>query len=261
MSEIKLPSARELSQEEAEQRAERCFALDQEIKAGLRAGREAVWRVAAAMHEFDEESGWTALGYDKLGDWLADPEVSTNRRTFFRMTSVYRDLAVQRQLPAASLAELDIAKVDIVLGKVKAGAVKLDDALEDVVALGAQDLRRKYIGREDPANQQMPADDTPLPPPVDDDEEFVPPPQNPTDDTPRWASEEVVEAEVVEEPAHNRPADSGQVLALAVTQAKAALEMPERQGPQRRLDLSSVRAVRGALVALLATLDGDVDAE
>ncbi len=256
MSEIKLPSARELSQEEAEQRAERCFALDQEIKAGLRAGREAVWRVAAAMHEFDEESGWTALGYDKLGDWLADPEVSTNRRTFFRMTSVYRDLAVQRQLPAASLAELDIAKVDIVLGKVKAGAVKLDDALEDVVALGAQDLRRKYIGREDPANQQMPADDTPLPPPVDDDEEFVPPPQNPTDDTPRWASEEV--EVVVEKPAHNGPAHSGQV-SVVMARAKEALALPQRTGPQRRLDMEAVRAVRGALEALIASLDGDVD--
>jgi hypothetical protein len=152
------PNARELSPEEAEERAERCYKLEQGIKRAMLSGREAMWDLARNLHEFDEESGWTALGYDSLKDWLADPEVGLSRATFFRLVQTYRELAVRRQLPEATLGELEVSKVQIILPKLKAGSVKLTDAIEDVKTLGARDLRSKYLRRPDPADLEPPDD-------------------------------------------------------------------------------------------------------
>jgi hypothetical protein len=196
--------ARELSADEAEARGELCFQLDQQIKQGIAKGREAMWEVAKAAHEFDEQSGWTALGYDQVGEWLADPEVSMSRRTFFRLVSTYRELVVLRKIKPAQLKELDTSKVDIVLPAVKSGRATLTDALEDVKGLGASDLREKYIKRPDPAAGATPppeSNDIAVHDEARDDdapESWKEPATNPTDDTPQFASE--VE---VQEPAHN----------------------------------------------------------
>lgn len=144
------PAARDLSPFEQEQRATKCYELDQAIKAGLRAGREAMWETARALHEFDEENGWTALGYEKIGDWLADTDVGMTRSQHYRLVSVYRELVVHRQVSQDDLKQLDVSKVDIVLPAVKSGRVTLKDALSDVKALGARDLRDSYIKRPDP---------------------------------------------------------------------------------------------------------------
>jgi hypothetical protein len=198
------PAPRELTDEEAEERAQRCYGLEQSIKAGLRAGREALWEVARSLHEFDEESGWSALGYEKLGDWLADPEVSMTRRTYYRLIGTHRELAARKVKPEL-LPALDVSKVDIVLPAVKAGRVALDDALEDVKELGARDLRDKYLKRPDPAES--------VPDPGDganvgtDEDEPYPAPMNDGDDTPQWAGDAQPS-----EPAHNEDTSpSGQV--------------------------------------------------
>jgi hypothetical protein len=154
------PGARELTAEEADARAKAMFALVEDIKAGLRAGREAMWVVAKGLHEFDEQSGWTALGYEKLGEWLADPDIGMTRSTFYRLVQVYRELVVRRQVSTEHLATLDVSKVQIVLPSVKSGTASLDDALDDVQALGAKDLREKYMRTPDPADAaHAPGDD------------------------------------------------------------------------------------------------------
>jgi hypothetical protein len=180
--------ARDLTAEEADERAQAMFDLDQSIKAGFRAGREAMWNVARDLAKFDEESGWTALGYDKLGDWLADPDVSLGRRTYYRMVSVWRELE-QRRVSVAELAELDTSKVDIVLGAVKAGRADIDDALADAKTLGARDLREKYYDRPDPK------DSATAPASANDGTngvggDWTPPPVNDGHDTPQWASDD-----------------------------------------------------------------------
>jgi hypothetical protein len=152
------PQAKGLSPDEAEARAQRCFEIDAQIKTGLRAGREAMWEVARGLHEFDEENGWTALGIESLGEWLADPEVGMTRATYFRMVKCHRFLIEQKKLPPARVAELELSKVEIVLPKLRAGSVKMDDALADVQHLGARDLREKYMRRPDPADLDPPPD-------------------------------------------------------------------------------------------------------
>lgn len=205
MTDVTTPSARELTGDEEEARAAQCYELDQRVKAGLRAGREALWDVAAALYAFDELSGWVALGYERIGDWLADPEVTMTRAQFYRLTGMYQELAVLRSVPEKKLKELDSSKVAIVMPGIKSGRVKLDDALDDVQALGARDLRDKYIGRKDPKDEAAP--DVGSRHSEDDDGDVVPP-QNPIDDTPQVASE-VLDA-LTGEPAQNAVEDSGQ---------------------------------------------------
>jgi hypothetical protein len=261
---IQRAAAKELSPDEAEVRAERCFELEKEIKAGLQAGREALWRVARAAHEFDEENGWTALGYENVTEWLADPEVGMTRSTYFRMVGAYRELVVKKQLPMETVAELDVSKVDVVLPRVKGGTVSLKTAIEDMKTLGWRDLRTKYLGRKDA---------TPSAGTDDDESAAAPPPLNPTDDKPVWAGDgpqeaaddvvegDVIDADVVDEPeppaqpAHNgHHAHSGQLQPFVV-KAREALAMPLRQGPQRRLNLEAVKQQRAALEALLEALE------
>lgn len=269
--------AKELSPAEAEERAEHCFALDQAVKESAQKGREALWELARALHEFDEEAAWSGLGYETLGEWLADSDVSLTRSTYFRLTQVYRELVLRRQLPMSTAAELEVSKVQIVLPKVKAGSVKLADAIADVKALGARDLRVKYMRRPDPADLSGADDDLDtggLNVETDDVGSYVEPPVNPGDDTPQWAGETdpdeepvVEEVEVVDghaeevapapekKPAHNaHHVPSGQ-LPVLVAQARKALAIPQRSGPQRRLDLEAVKTVRAALEALVEELD------
>jgi hypothetical protein len=191
MPDLPATQSKELSSEEADARAERCFAIDQSIKACLASGRSAMWELAKRLHEFDEENGWTALGYESQSEWLADPEIGMSRAQFFRLVGQYRELVIQRQLPADKVAELDTSKVEIVLPRVKAGSVTLTDALEDVKTLGKQDLRKKYLSRPDPADAQ-PLDDAIGPPggtpPIATPD--APPEPNSGDDDPVWAKED-----------------------------------------------------------------------
>jgi hypothetical protein len=137
----------ELSPEEQQKRAERCYALQETVKAGLTAGRTALWQMARALHEFDQEQGWLALGYDVLGDWLADPDIGISKSAYYRLVKSWRGLAIKRRVPEAKIFELEPSKVDIVLPRVESGEITLDRALKDVRALGYRDLRDQYIGR------------------------------------------------------------------------------------------------------------------
>jgi hypothetical protein len=212
------PRAADLSPDEAEARSQRCFEIDAQIKSGLRAGREAMWDVARGLHEFDEENGWTALGIDSLGEWLADPEVGMTRATYFRMVKCHRFLIEQKKLAPARVAELELSKVEIVLPKLKAGSVKMDDALADVQHLGARDLREKYMRRPDPADLDPPPDPNgveasrpPADPPIETPD--APPTPNVGDGGPVRASDgaasldepEVLDGTVVEEPIDEEP--------------------------------------------------------
>jgi hypothetical protein len=234
--------ARALSDEEAQERAEAMFALDQQAKSCLVKGREAMWELAGVLHEFDEEAGWSALDYDSLGDWLADPEIGMTRRTYTRFVNAHRDLVVNRQVGVVELKQLDVSKVEIVMGKVRSGAVKLDVALSDVKALGARDLREKYMG-PDPADKQMP-DDSLDPGPSGN---VAPCTGNVgldhVDDGPVLASDVV--ADVIEGTAVDLPTGLWAELAR---DGWGALAMPQRLAGSRQ-------AVREAFEAVLKALD------
>jgi hypothetical protein len=133
------PEARLLEAEAAE-----AFAIESRIQDALRRGREAVWDLAHALYDFDEASGWTKLGYERKGDWLAAPCVGMGRETFDRPVRIWRDLVVGMGIDPARLRHLDPSKVDVIRPALKASRVVVSDALDDAEALGWADLRDKY---------------------------------------------------------------------------------------------------------------------
>jgi hypothetical protein len=141
---------RQLDDVEQAERAEHCYELHTRIVSALGEGRSAMWRACEALHEFDEEAGWTALGgYETLNEWLADPEVQLKKDAYYRMLRAYRETVVRRGIPMATVETIDFSKVDVVSPRVKSGEVSIEEALSDAQELGWRDLREKYIKRPD----------------------------------------------------------------------------------------------------------------
>jgi hypothetical protein len=249
--------SRALTPEQAEARAELCFNLHQEIVGQLRAGREAVWQMARALHEFDEENGWTALGHDTLNEWLAQPDIGIMRRTYYKMVAAWRELAVLRQVSEEELAELDISKVEVVLPALKSGRKQLTEALDDVKALGFRDLREVYVQRPEQTIVEGTASEP------DDDDEPTDPPVNDGTDEGEWGRAMLTPVEdaddgdePVAEPATEEQSDKAPQkpatplltvsLATAIRDAEEALAVPQRLAGARQ----QMRAATQQLVAV-----------
>lgn len=144
MTDIVQSEPRALSQAEYEQWVASATAHEQEIKAGLKEVRGGLWRAAKALYAFNEESGWQALGYETLGEWLGDPDVTMTRATFYRMLSAWQEFHIHRHVDESKLRTLDLTKAAIALPALKRGETTVEDVLGDTEALGARDMRLKY---------------------------------------------------------------------------------------------------------------------
>lgn len=143
-------SATELEPAEVKVRQEIAYGIDQRVRGAIRAGRGAWWDLAEALYEFDEAHGWTAIGYDSIGEWLADPEITMKGRTYYRWVKVWRDAVIKQGLDVDRLRELDPSKIDIVMPSVNNGQILMEEAMSDAKVLGAADLREKYAKKTEP---------------------------------------------------------------------------------------------------------------
>jgi hypothetical protein len=139
--------------------SEEAYAVETQVKAAMADGREALWRLAEALHAFDEMRGWLKLGHDNLSQWLADSDVTLTRATYYRLVRTWRKLVVERHIDADRVRGLDQSKVAIVVDQITEGKATVDDAFADVEALGASDLREKYYGPK--PEKPKPADPDP----------------------------------------------------------------------------------------------------
>lgn len=186
-----LPVAVEQSDQEIERDRAEAFKIVKRIYAAISEGRKASWELAGALYDFREAKGWLKLGYDTMGEWLAEPEVSMTWPTFDRLVGVYGYFVIKRGLDSSTLTNLDLSKAHIVRPALNRGEVLLEDALSDIEVLGARDLREKYVKpKEDPE------------PPSD------PEPQGPADKP--SGEPEAVTGEVVDSKDFS-PADAGQL--------------------------------------------------
>ena len=123
------------------------------IVQGLRSSRVQLWDVARELHEWDARRGWLWMGdghdYRNLSDWLADPDVSMTRGTYYRLRDAWRGLVIERGIDANRVRQLDTSKVDRVMKYIRGSRVQVDDALSDVESSGWRELRERY-----PANTQ-----------------------------------------------------------------------------------------------------------
>lgn len=244
--------ARDLTPEEADERMKRLTGLERQIHAGLRAGRATMWAVAQSLYEWDEEAGWSALGYESIGDWLSQPEIGMSRKTYYRSVQMWREFVVVRRLDPEKLLALDIGKVEVVLPALKAGRVDLDDALSDAEALGRADLRDKYYGPDQHAREpgDPPADHSqrnghPDPEPVECDGSGTCPAEEHIEGC--FKGDDVIEGTAVE-PEASVSAPDVEGVRSAVDRARGALEMPQRLSGARQ-------TVRAALEDLISEIE------
>jgi len=139
--------ARELADEEQKAHLDLCTAIEDRVRMSLARGRVAMWEMAEALYEFDQENGWTALGFATKTQWLAQPWLELEERTYRRMVRAWGGLVVMRGVDRSTLTGLDRSKVDIVMATIEGGElgqVTLEEVLEDVRTLTARALCRKY---------------------------------------------------------------------------------------------------------------------
>lgn len=141
---------RELTPEEEQEHAVRCFKIDERIRDAISTGRAAMWELSLALYEFNLEEGWTALGLSSQAEWLAQPEVNMKKSMFHKLVRRHRVLAIEKHVDPETLAGLDPSKLDIVMPVIEAGHKKVSVILDDVRELGARDLAEKYIVRRTP---------------------------------------------------------------------------------------------------------------
>lgn len=143
--------AKQLSPEEVQERIDRAFQLETQIKTAWTSIHGAWWTLAESLYEFHVAGAWSLLGYDKLEEWLAQPELGMSRSQFFGVVRLWRDLVVTRQIPAADLVELEPSKVREVAPAIMRGEVEVDEALSDARERGWRDLKQdaKYNPAKD----------------------------------------------------------------------------------------------------------------
>jgi hypothetical protein len=140
----------ETKQQKEEHEADEAHAILSLIKAAIKDGRAAVWRLAEGLYEFHEVRGWQTLGYDSLKAFLADPEITLTESTYHRYIAVFRTLVIERGVERERAETLDVTKVDIVLPALNAGRITTEDAVAKVEANGAQDLREEFTKKPSP---------------------------------------------------------------------------------------------------------------
>ena len=119
-------------------------AIEQRIKAAVADARVAAWDLAEMLWRWDEMRGWLRLGYETLGEWLADPEITMKRSAYYGMVGAWQRLVVERGVDPERIRLLAPSKVDVVLPAITAGTTTIDEGLGDAEALGEDGLRQKY---------------------------------------------------------------------------------------------------------------------
>jgi hypothetical protein len=235
-------SAVELTDDEIAQRAEEMFSLDQQVRAGLKTGRGGLGEAARALHQFDEQSGWSALGFESVRHYCADPGIEISRSTYQRMVRAYDRTVVRRQVDFDRVKQIDRSKVDIVLTKVDTGEKSMDEALDDAEALGLRDLRDLYWGEQKPdPDSGVTAD------PEEDDTGTV------------YGLDEEVDAEPVEEVAgEEEEAETAPQMIYGEVQFQQVREA--RDACRQGLDTPSELLKRVALEKAIAAFDVILDA-
>jgi hypothetical protein len=111
---------------------------------GLNATRLALSAVAQACHDISRDKSWTDLGYESLAEFLASPEITLTRSSFFTMAQIWELYVLDGGVDPQQLAVAHPSKLAIPLRAIGANEVTVAEAIADVETLGARDLREKY---------------------------------------------------------------------------------------------------------------------
>lgn len=111
--------------------------------------RRAWVELARDLYLFDSAQMYRDLGYDSIGEWMADPDVEIDRSWGYMLIGTWKDLVVAQDVDPDVLAGIEPTKIQNVLPAVRRGQISVEEALEDCRTLGRQDLRERYVRKPD----------------------------------------------------------------------------------------------------------------
>jgi hypothetical protein len=130
-----------------EQAAALAHTIEGRIKRTMRNLRTAWVGLAEDLFRFQQEEMWRHLGYDSFDAWLADPDVSVERRWAYQLIATWRETVVKRKVEPSRLETIEPSKLQEVLPAVRRGYITMEEGFADVEALSRTDLRVRYSGR------------------------------------------------------------------------------------------------------------------
>ena len=124
------------------------YEMEKRLKAALRLTRRSLMDVCAACHDISRNHAYEALGYETLAEFLAQPEIGMARSEFFLAAQIHDVFVLEHGIDPDRLAEAGMAKLGVVLPKVKEGDISVEEAVEDATSMATRDLREEYRPNE-----------------------------------------------------------------------------------------------------------------
>jgi hypothetical protein len=149
--------------EKADQKLiDKAFTLERQLKKAIHMETGAWWAQAKIAYAMHQERGWELLGYERIDDWLAQPDIGMTRTRFFKASQTWRDLVEVKQIEVEKLKEIEPSKAMEIRPAVMKGDVKPEQALADAENLSFRDVVEKYRPSKRAQHGQEPDGSTPL---------------------------------------------------------------------------------------------------
>lgn len=133
------------------ERTVRAQGAHEQLLTGLHHAHRGLALAAQACHRLRLEEGWTAIGYESVGAYLASPEIGMSRSQFYSLADIWEQYIERGGQEETRLCAP--SKLEVPLAALKAGEVTPDEALADAETLGLRDLRVKYRGEKEPSGR------------------------------------------------------------------------------------------------------------
>jgi hypothetical protein len=149
--------------EKADQKLiDRAFTLERQLKKAIGMETGAWWAQAKIAYEVHQERAWELLGYEQIGEWLAQPDIGMTRSGFFKRSQTWRDLVEVKHIEVETLKEIEPSKAMEVRPAIMKGDVKPEQALSDAENLSFRDVIEKYRPSKQAQHGQEPDGSTTL---------------------------------------------------------------------------------------------------
>ena len=158
--------ASEGNEERAVEAATRMRSIDEPARAyhhhsqlltGLATTRRGLADIAEACYQIQQGKLWTALGYDRLADYLSDPDITLTRREFFRAAAIHEAYVLNAGIEPEVLELAPASKFEAAIPGAIDPSVTADELVSDVQVLGIRDLRQKYRGADEESAPDAPS--------------------------------------------------------------------------------------------------------
>jgi hypothetical protein len=116
----------------------------QKVLDGLHAVNLGLACAAEGCYLLHQSTGWRALGYDTLREYLAAPEVTMSRSMFYALSLIWQRYVLDGGLEPTLLGDAERTKLEVPLPALGKGVVTAEKAVADAASLTRTELEVLY---------------------------------------------------------------------------------------------------------------------